>query len=240
MGDKGPPKSEPAPVPKWIVTFADLSTLMLTFFVLLISFSNQDVIKFREMLGSVRGAMGVDVRREGVFQAALTGNAAKEQKKKDKKKEEEQAVIKQLEKVASSVKQAISNAKIQKDVEVTNNRNGVKIRIKGESIFASGSFRINPKSVKFLNALAKAVKKAGLPLIVEGHTDNIPASGKLYKSNWELSARRASIVVRYMVSKKVPKKQLMAVGYGDMRPIADNSTPEGRKKNRRVEFRIKR
>jgi len=72
--------------PSWIITFADLSTLLLTFFVLLISFSNQDIIKFREMLGSVKGAFGVEVKREGEYQAALTGEGTKDVKKQEEEK----------------------------------------------------------------------------------------------------------------------------------------------------------
>ncbi len=228
-------------VPAWIVTFADLSTLMLTFFVLLISFSNQDVVKFREMLGSVKNAFGADKFREGSYQAALTGNPAKQkEEKEEKEKEEEAKAIQQIEEVTSSVTKAVNDAEMKENAEVKKGDGSVRIRVKGEAIFASGAVKIMPKAVPFLKLLAKALKKSRLPVIVEGHTDNIPMKTARIRSNWDLSALRATVVARYLISKGVLPSRISAVGYAEMRPIGPNDSKENRAKNRRVEFLVQK
>jgi chemotaxis protein MotB len=234
-----PPKPAKKTVgaPAWIITFADLSTLMLTFFVLLISFSNQDVMKFREMLGSVQGAFGVTVRREGTYQDILTGNASKiAEDKKKKKKEEEEEFKRQLEQVSQSVADAAHASKLEDAVTTVSTSDGMRIRVKGEAVFPSGSAKISPQAAPLLDQLARAIKKAGLPLTVEGHTDNVPMKSALFADNWELSGARAAVVARYLILKGTPEDKIQAVGYADFMPLGENTTPEGRAKNRRVEF----
>lgn len=227
--------------PGWIITFADLSTLLLTFFVLLISFSNQDIIKFREMLGSVQGAFGVKVRREGEYQAALTGSGAEDvEKKAAEDKEKEEKLKRQLVKISESIKQAAGQGKMGDNTEVTSTGAGVLIRVDGEALFAPGSAKINSKATPFLDEIARILRKSGLSMRVEGHTDDVPMRSALYSSNWELSGARAAAVTRYLIARGAPPEHLSAVGYGDMRPIASNDTPEGRAKNRRAEFLIQK
>jgi len=227
--------------PGWIITFADLSTLMLTFFVLLISFSNQDIIKFREMLGSVQGAFGVEVRREGDYQAVLTGHGAKDVKSEEEKKKEEQNKLKrQLVKVSGMIKSAAGKTKMNDDTEVLTTGDGVLVRVKGGALFQSGSVRINPRATPLLDDLAKVLKQTKMRVVVEGHTDNVPIKSALFSSNWELSGARAAVVARYLISKKVDPQLVSAVGYADMRPIASNETADGRARNRRVEFLVRK
>lgn len=229
-------KFEGAPV--WVITFADLATLMLTFFVLMLSFANQDIIKFREMLGSVQGAFGVTVAREGEFQAVLTGEGAEEKEKED----ESQKLKRQIMEVSSSVKKVADESKMSDNVEVHATADGVRVRVKGEALFKSGSTKIDRGAVKLLNGLANVLKQTNFQVIVEGHSDNVPVrgAGALYKSNWELSGVRAAVVARYMMSKGVNASRIAAVGYADIRPLESNDTPEGRARNRRVEFLIKK
>ncbi len=224
--------------PMWVVTFADLATLLLTFFVLLLSFSNQDIIKFREMLGSVQGAFGVKVKREGEFQSVLTGNAEEDKKKAEEEKKEK--IVRQLKEVGESMKRAVDKSGLQKSSDVVATPEGIRVRVKGESLFASGSYKIKPEARKLLNNLARIIRNSKFQLVVEGHSDNVPVSGGLYKSNWELSGARAAVVTRYLISRKAPKNRLKAAGYADVRPIAPNDTAEGRAKNRRVEFLVRK
>jgi chemotaxis protein MotB len=241
MGKRKNPIFEGAPM--WIVTFADLATLLLTFFVLLLSFASTDIQKFREMLGSVQGAFGVSVEREGEFQDTLTGEGAEdeEERKKKEEKKKKQKLVRQLEKVSETINKTANELEMKDDVETFAKGHGMVIRVKGESLFKSGLTKINPKSTPFLDTLAGILKKTNFTLKVEGHTDNVPikvSKSAVYKSNWELSGVRAAVVVRYLILKKVRPDQLAAVGYGDMSPIDSNDTAEGRAKNRRVEFLI--
>jgi len=226
----------------WIVTFADLATLLLTFFVLLLSFANTDIIKFREMLGSVQGAFGVKIERQGEFQATLTGEGAvdKEEEKKEKEKKEKK-LIRQLDQVSQAVTEAADKSEMKDDVEIFSTSRGIVIRVKGEALFKSGATKINPKSTPILNSLADILKKTNFTVKVEGHTDNVPVKAgrnSVYKSNWEISGARAAVVVRYLILLKVKPENLSAVGYGAMSPVKSNDTAQGRAKNRRVEFLI--
>ncbi|VAX16969.1 Flagellar motor rotation protein MotB [hydrothermal vent metagenome] len=237
MGKRKNPIFEGAPM--WIVTFADLATLLLTFFVLLLSFANTDIIKFREMLGSVQGAFGVKIERQGEFQDTLTGEGTVDKEKQKEKKEK--ALVRQFDKVSQTVSKAAVESKMKDDVEILSTRRGMVIRVKGEALFKSGATKINPKSTPILNSLADILKKTNFTVKVEGHTDNVPVkagSASLYKSNWEISGVRASVIVRYLISKKVNPENLSAVGYGGMSPVKSNDTAEGRAKNRRVEFLV--
>lgn len=232
---KLPPKEVGAP--GWVVTFADLATLLLTFFVLLLSFSNNDVIKFREMLGSVQSAFGVDVRREGDYEAILTGNQAEEQKKEQEKKDEK--LKRQIVETKRQLQKVITKNKLNEDASIIPTNRGMRIRIKGKAVFPSGSVKITPEVKKLLDKMARIIRSSNFALTIEGHSDNIPLKkGGLYSSNWELSSIRAATIARYLTSKHVPANRIKAVGYADMHPIADNSHATGRRENRRVEFLI--
>ncbi|GAH79272.1 unnamed protein product, partial [marine sediment metagenome] len=98
-----------------------------------------------------------------------------------------------------------------------------------------------PRTKRMLNKLHPILIKVPNEIVVGGHTDNVPISTKQYPSNWELSTARATNVVRYLIkAKEFPPERISAVGYGEYRPITDNSTAEGRQKNRRVVFLIKK
>ena len=119
---------------------------------------------------------------------------------------------------------------------------GLLLRLPENILFESGSAEIKESGKELIKEIYKKIDFSKIKeLRVEGHTDSIPIIGKLaekYPTNWELSTARSSAVVRYLIELGAPKQKLAAVGYADARPIADNSTPEGRAKNRRVEFLI--
>jgi chemotaxis protein MotB len=105
-------------------------------------------------------------------------------------------------------------------------------------MFASGSAELTSPSQELLTVLSQVFQRSVETVIVEGHTDNRPVRTVAFPSNWELSAARASAVVRHLSSLKhaLPPSQYIAVGYGEFRPVATNSTREGRNRNRRVEI----
>ncbi|MBI4829432.1 MAG: OmpA family protein [Nitrospinae bacterium] len=227
--------------PLWTTTFADLSTLLLTFFVLLLSFSNQDIAKFREMLGSVQDAFGVTVERKGEYQAALTGEG---DDSKAQAKAAAEELKRQLTETTQAVERAVKKANMNEHAEVSVKDGMTHVRVRGEALFAPGSTKINAAAVPLLDGLAEVLRKTKLNLTVEGHTDNLPVAVNpfttVYVDNWELSGARAAVIVRYLITKQVSPAQLSAAGYADMIPAAANDTPEGQSKNRRVEFLIRK
>jgi chemotaxis protein MotB len=124
-----------------------------------------------------------------------------------------------------------------KDVEVIINKRSVSFRVNSEILFATGQTDLSPEGLAVLKRMARVLISAGYDITVEGHTDSVRVrSSSPYPSNWELSSARAGSVVRYLQANGIPKSRLKAVGFADSRPIADNGTPQGRARNRRVEL----
>jgi chemotaxis protein MotB len=119
-------------------------------------------------------------------------------------------------------------------VRVTQTSQGVQLEINASVLFAPGEARLNEQSSDALKAVAAILKDDHHAIQVEGHTDNMPIRNALYPSNWELSAVRASSVVRLFIDGKVAESRLTAVGRGPTRPVASNDSADGRLRNRRV------
>lgn len=126
-----------------------------------------------------------------------------------------------------------------KDVQTEKQGNLVKVVMPLDDLFASGSADLKKSGLQWIATLAQTLSNTNfLELRVEGHTDNTPINTVKYPSNWELSTARAANVVRYLNSKGFESQKLAAIGYGDSRPQVDNNSPEGKMKNRRIEFTI--
>lgn len=128
------------------------------------------------------------------------------------------------------------------DINIAYDGSNVKVAMPSEGMFESGSVTIEKRGKEWLLTLSSTLKSLNIKeLRVEGHTDNIPIKKtrqQLYPTNWELSAGRAANIVRYLIDAGLDARKLAAVGYADSRPIADNESPAGRAKNRRIEFTI--
>ena len=224
---------------EWMATFADLSTLLLTFFVLLLSFSNMDVKQFREMLGSVQDAFGVQKQIAGSVEAISSSPVELSMDQNDgagfasKPGENVDANAEMMEQIS----QYVENQDLQDDVEVKNTPRGVIVRVKEGALYGSGSADLDEKSKKILDKISGIHGKFADSVQIEGHTDNQPMRSKKYPSNWELSTARAIAAMNYMSNEGgVDKGKIGVAGYADSKPIDTNDTPEGRAKNRRIEF----
>ncbi len=227
-----PPCEEGAPA--WMATFADLATLLMTFFVLLLSFASMDVVKFRQMAGSVKDAFGTQVESPGVFEeksdTAVTIQLS----------EEENRTIDMMQ-MGEQIRKTVEDQGLEGKTDIKVDDSGVILTVDGTFMFDGGSAKLKPEFEKFLADIAKIIEENNYPLAIEGHSDNIPIKSPIYPSNWELSSARATAVLRYLIEKyKVPPNRLMAVGYSDTRPLVPNNSPENRAKNRRVEFHFKK
>jgi chemotaxis protein MotB len=241
MGKK---KSADCPMmPGWLVTYGDLMSLLLTFFILLQSFSSIQESEFKKAIGSIMIALGINpisdtmiitpmLGKKGVGRAGAQGEAdAETEELLDELQQEIEGMLKD-----STI---VENKEIGKNIKMEATKQGVHITISDSIIFGSGSAALKPDFQKVLIIIGKVVapKMNTFDMVVEGHSDNIPISTAQYPSNWELSSSRALSVLKYMLeqNKLLPSK-LTAVGYGEYRPISDNKTTEGRSKNRRVEI----
>jgi len=233
----------PAGAPPWMATMADMMSLLLTFFVLLLSFANMDVVKFRVMLGSVKDAFGVQHEHPGDLPARATSvlELSKQEStpyldilKPSKPNETPPASAEQL---ANQVAQMVGQLDISQLVEVGKSKRGVVVRVKGQLLFESGNTELRPEALIFLDELARLILAFPYDVAIEGHTDDVPMRSAEVPTNWHLSALRAVSTLRYFESASgVPSQRLHAAGYGDTRPIVENDSNTNRATNRRVEF----
>jgi chemotaxis protein MotB len=218
-----------AGAPAWMATFADMMSLLLTFFVLLLSFATMDIVKFRDAMGSIQQALGFMPTGPGMFQHTS--------KPTDFEKSIATSALKNTNYlIQEELKDMIKDHGLERDVEIENTARGVILRVKGRIFFNSGTAKLKPQSYPILEKIAEVMKRFPSRVSIEGHTDNLPVSGGKYSSNWELSAARAYSALMFLKDLGVDIKRINIAGFADTHPIAPNNTEEGRAKNRRVEF----
>ena len=239
MSDDDECKCPPAGAPAWMATFSDLCTLLLTFFVLLLSFANMDVIKFQDMAGSMKDAFGYRQENFGNFHPELLARKSKVLSALDEVKTG--GPLKTQRKMERKVRDLIKRQSAKDKVESESTENGFIIRVKDSVMFTGGKSRLVPKGFPILDELAKLFEEFPCDMVIQGHTDDRPVRGRRFDSNWELSASRAISVMRYMVENGgLDPKRLGTAGYADQRPLVPNDSRENRAKNRRVEFLCQR
>ncbi len=205
----------------WLISYSDVVTLMLTLFVLLLSFSKIDIAKFE----SVKSAIDKNLI----------------------KKEHTETTFNSLRKQMMTIFQEYN---LENSVTVDLDPRGLKIQLASNSLYDLGSADIKPTMFPVLKKIAESIKNSKIKnyvIEVDGHTDNIPIKNSVrYPSNWELSANRATNVVKYFISLGIPPNRLRAAGYADTHPLVPNTDkngnpiPENQAKNRRVEIIIER
>lgn len=207
-----------------MVTYSDMVTLLLTFFVLLLSMARLDKVLFRDAAGSLRGAFGV--------MNSAQNNEVALPKIVEFSPIDDDYVARVYKRVQTHMKRL----KLDRDIELVKDRGAVVLRVKDSILFDSGSVRIKPGAGPVLRKISELVKPLPFGLRIEGHTDNVPISGGNL-TNWDISMMRAVNVLKFFVRDDLfPLQRMSAVGYGAQKPIMSNDTGEGRALNRRVEF----
>lgn len=217
-------KAKGGGVGAWMMTYSDMVTLLLTFFVLLISMSTVDEIKFDQAAGSLRGAFGVmsDVGDDQIQSSQTTTIAPV-------KNENVQRVYKR-------VRDQLQRVELNKDIKLVKDRGAVILRVEESILFGSGETELDSDAHSVLRDVADLVRPWPMDLRIEGYTDDVPVQGRSM-SNWELSAQRALSVLRFMAENELlSMERLSAVGYGSQHPVVPNDSPKHRAMNRRVDF----
>lgn len=252
--------------PAWLATFADLMSLLMCFFVLLLAFSEMDALKFKQLAGSMSQAFGVqrDVKTKEIPKGTSiiakeftpgrpTPTALKvmrqhttDDRKKNldfrkgpqntDKSDEKTKSAKRLEQLKKALKDQIAAGSIE--VSGDNERTIIRIREKGS--FSSGNATLSRKFKPVLMKIAAALEKTPGKIHISGHTDNIPISTFRFRSNWELSSARAVSILEHIlrINKKIPNERIVIQGYADTVPLVPNTTPTNRATNRRVEIEV--
>jgi len=211
---------------RWLLTYADLITLLLGLFVILYAMSKIDSGKYAEIVSAMGGVFGKE--KPGLLQ----GQMGMLQSAMPQLQNERQMIEKEI-------RDALG-AGLKKDlVSVSQNERGITIHIMEELLFTSGSADFKAASLTVLDSLASVLKKIPNDIRIEGHTDNIPISSSAFPSNWHLSVARAVNAGYYLIQKHgLDPEKVSVVGYAEYRPLVPNTTDENRARNRRVDIVI--
>lgn len=218
--------AEAADDDSWMMTYLDMMTLMLVVTMAMLAMAGK--------LHATKPSMPVPFMGQGILPQglALLGRPLP-----PKLVEPAPAVTVQPQ--PPTTEQLIEGMGLQglgKDIEVFDNQGTLSFRLSSEFLFGSAQSDLSLEGVNALRQLVEVLGKNSHQVLVQGHTDSEQMHSPRYPSNWELSSARAASVVRYLQSNGVQGERLQAIGYGDTRPLADNSSPEGRARNRRVEI----
>jgi chemotaxis protein MotB len=261
------PEEEKPGIPAWVVTFADLMSLLMCFFVLLLSFSEIDAQKFKQIAGELSKAFGVQREVPALeipkgtspifdkFSPAPPEPTVVNQVKQTTTEERpeletlrsptdqaieaalEETRQQQMDKILSVLEQAVSEGK----VDIAQDRHRIIIRIEEKGSFPSGSAELTWEFEGLLLDMAEVLADIPGQLTVEGHTDNVPIRTDRFASNWNLSAARAAAVANVLLAAgDIDPQRLSVKGLADTRPRVPNDNPANRAKNRRVEIIIDR
>lgn len=234
-------KSEQDSGSDWLTTYSDMVTLLLCFFVLLFSFSTIDAEKWRQLIGSLQGNIGV--LEEGNALPPVAGNIDDEMEIEHVEREPMAEDDEFLE-LYRSISGYLDEHDIQAELELSAAHTEILLRFKEYILFDTGKADIKPEAEVILNGIASVLlqfEKQIQGIRVEGHTDSRPINTYKYPTNWELSGGRAVGVARYFQDgHNIPGNKLSYAGYGEYYPIDTNETAEGRSRNRRVDITIVR
>lgn len=262
----------PQPKPKgragggWIVTFADLMSLLLTFFILLLSFSEMDVEKYELMARSLATSFGVSfIQGEGQIGGSIVF-ADKPPPPKEENIEKLEALEKEfeafeeneiemledqpqqseakqidpnIEKLTESLVDQLETEILSNALSVSYDADKVVVRFSEATTFPSGSERLKDDMFPILEKIESVLAECEGEIIVSGYTDDLPVNSARFRSNWDLSAARAVSVVHQLVfNNKIDANRVSAAGRAETNPLAPNDSAENRAKNRRVEISV--
>lgn len=242
----------------WMATFSDLMNLLLCFFVLLFSMSTVDAEKFEQVAASLASSFSIlsgggssigegVLISSGVSQLSdldqyfsSMGRNEEGDTELDTKNEYQEEALQESEEMAEEIEKILQNNGIEEQIDMDFNSHYVLLTLNGALLFDSGSANIKAESLPLIDKISLIIDKYSDRLVeIEGHTDNVPISNANYRNNNELSSARALAVLEYFIDEKgEDPSRMKSSGRGEYVPISDNSTAEGRARNRRVEIKI--
>ena len=225
---------------RWMVSYADFITLLFAFFVVMYALSSVNEGKYRVLSDSMVTAFrNVNINTSSQIplmtippiqiqkSTAVRAQEAARQKQRDK-----------MRNVAKDIMEVMAPLIEQGKVRVIETSRGVSIEINDSILFSPGQALLQPPLVKAMQGIAEVLAPTDFPVIIEGHTDNVPIRNAQFPSNWELSAVRATTVLRLFADAGDAAERLTAIGYADTRPVEPNLLADGRARNRRVTILI--
>lgn len=238
----------------WMDTYGDMVTLLLCFFVLLYSFSSVDASKWQELVSAFTGSAGnasmssineVSAREGAISKIDnMIDLQSRDNSSSDSLNAEQQQINTVFDELYKNIRSYIDQNDIGGQVSMLRTDDSITLRFSEISFFSSGKATIRPESKPILMKMVNMIYEnySAISVInVEGHTDNLPISTVEFADNWDLSVKRATNTLRFIIATGFfDEEKLTAVGYGEYHPIATNDTAEGRSLNRRVDIVLKK
>ena len=223
MNKRGDFRIKKKGTPIWVLSFSDLMTLLLGFFILLLSFSSMDAARYREISGSLRQSFGAHNEKKSVSEGENISQGASTKLKN--------AFI------MKKIKAVLGPELAKNGIEAETVNDKVILRMKDDVTFDLGQAKIKEGAIPVLDKIREVIANVPGDVMVIGHTDNLQIKSPLYHSNWDLSAARAASVVDFLLASGViAADRLTVVGKGESKPLFPNDTPEHMARNRRVEI----
>jgi len=231
-GPPAPPKDEePSGAPLWVVTFADLMSLLMCFFVMLLSMSQLDVHKFKAMAEGMSKGLGA---KPSVKLKDISIDEILTQADKIKAKMRQRTLND-----ADRLRELLAPEILDRKVELEIIDQLITVRILQSGSFSAGSADLKRAFMPVAKRIRDSLAQIRGFITVSGHTDNQPMSGGRFRSNWELSGSRAFSVIHQLLKEgQLPAERFVLTGHAETRPLGENKTKEGRARNRRVEVVI--
>jgi len=221
---------------RWLISYADFITLLFAFFVVMYAISVVNEGKYKVLSDALGSAFGGNPQTPEASSAIdplpLTGFIARRRVEAAKRERERMNTL--ARDLNNSLMPLIQAGKVR----VVQSGRGVSVEINASILFAEGQAALGEESRATLGTVASLLKNDAHAIEVEGHTDNLPIASPLFPSNWELSAVRASSVVRLFIDNGIAPARLTAIGHGENQPVASNANEEGKARNRRVAITI--
>jgi len=222
---------------RWLVSYADFITLLFAFFVVMYALSSVSEGKYRVLSDSLGAAFGSRVI-EHLPPTAQPLPRELPLRRIIKPADPQARQREQMRGMAQDILKVLDALVRDGQVKVTQSNRGIAVEINASVLFASGQAQLRAESGRALQQVARVLATSEQAIQVEGYSDDTPISTPQFPSNWELSAARASSVVRLFIDHGVAEVRLSAVGYGPNHPMTSNDTAEGRARNRRVTVMI--
>jgi len=217
---------------RWLVSYADFITLLFAFFVVMFAVSQVDSKRMGRFTEAFSKAVGADIFPDkGDTILPMTG-----ENQKPDVEEKVTELPAELKKLKAALSELSRKSSALQGLDLLQRRNELVLRLSENVFFDTGDDSLKEPALVMIHALAPELLKRNVDVRVEGHTDNRPISTLRFRSNWDLSTGRATAVILKLAAEGIEARRLAAAGYGEFRPVADNSTEEGRKLNRRVDL----
>jgi chemotaxis protein MotB len=240
---------DPAPegAPEWMVTYSDLVTLLLCFFVLLYSMATISTEKFEQINRSLRLTFQTSANADrfedniGKDITAILHNQEEVTKQQDYEQPSQESTDEKedLEELVKKLRELILELDLGEYVQVFDGENSVILRINSIILFDIGDAVIKDTAMLTLSRVGSLLGSLDRDIVVQGHTDDLPINTFLFPSNWELSTKRATNIVKFFIERDgLEASRLTATGNAEFQPVAPNDTPENRSKNRRIDVVI--